>query len=67
MTEKRFTVKPQNDLFGVNDNTAEYNVVNGIPTELEAEWLCDTLNSLHKENEELKKRKCNVENYNCKK
>lgn len=55
MTEnKRFTVKPQNDLFGVNDNTAEYNVVNGIPTKIEAELLCDTLNSLHKENEELK-------------
>ena len=55
MTEnKRFTVKPQNDLFGVNDNTAEYNVVNGIPTKIEAEWLCDTLNSLYKENGELK-------------
>lgn len=58
MTEnKRFTVKPQNDLFGVNDNTAEYNVVNGIPTKIEAEWLCDTLNSLYKENGELKEER----------
>ena len=56
MTEKRFTVKPQDDLFAVVD---EYSldktcVVNGIRTEIETEWLCNLMNELNNENEELK-------------
>lgn len=49
MTEnKRFTVKPQDNYFGVTDNLTEdkVNVVNGIRTEIEAKWLCDLLNEL---------------------
>lgn len=58
MTEnKRFTIKPQDDLFGITDNyTADkMNVINGIWTEIEAKWLCDLLNELNDENEQLKK------------
>ena len=57
MTEKRFTIKPQDDYFGVTDNYSgdKVNVVNGIRTEIEAEWLCELLNELNDENEQLKK------------
>ena len=57
MTEnKRFTIKPQDDYFGVTDNysTDKVNVVNGIRTEIEAEWLCELLNELSEENKQLK-------------
>ena len=57
MTEKRFTIKPQDDLFGVVDNysTDKVCVINGIRTEIEAEWLCKDMNTLNDENEQLKK------------
>ena len=56
MTKKRFTIKPQDDYFGVTDNYSadKVNVVNGIRTEIEAEWLCELLNELHEENQELR-------------
>ena len=57
MTEnERFTVKPQDDLFAVVDNNSIdiVCVVNGIRTEIETEWLCDLLNELYDENEQLK-------------
>lgn len=56
MTKKRFTIKPQDDYFGITDNyTADkVNVINGIRTEIEAEWLCDLMNNLNDENEQLK-------------
>ena len=56
LTEKRFTTKSQDDYFGVIDNNVGDNVcvVNGIHTLIEAEWLCEVLNSLINENEQLK-------------
>ena len=57
MTEnKRFTIKPQDDLFGVVDNYSpdKICVVNGIRTEIEAKWLCNMMNDLNDENEQLK-------------
>ena len=56
MTEKRFTIKSQDDLFGVVDNYSadKVCVVNGIRTEIEAKWLCDVLNDLNDENEHIK-------------
>ena len=51
---KRFKIRPQDDYFGVNDCLQEFNVVNGIRTEIEAKWLCDLLNELNDENEEIK-------------
>ena len=64
MTEKRFTIKPQDDYFGVTDNYSadKVNVVNGIRTEIEAEWLCELLNELHDENEQLKQEKQAIKN-----
>lgn len=60
MTNKRFTIKPQDDLFGVVDNYSadKVCVINGIRTEIEAEWLCDLLNELNDENQKLKKALC---------
>lgn len=66
MAEKEhFTVQSQNGLFrvvetiseygGISSMPTEYNIVNGIPSEAEAEFLCNILNNLRKENEELKK------------
>lgn len=56
MTKKRFTIKQQDDYFGVVDNNTDDKscVVNGIRTEIEAEWLCDSMNKLNDENEQLK-------------
>ena len=58
MTEKRFTIKPQDDLFGVVDNYSADKVciINGIRTEIEAEWLCKDMNALNDENEQLRKQ-----------
>lgn len=58
MTEKRYTIKPQDDLFGVVDNYSadKVCVINGIRTEIEAKWLCKDMNTLNDENEELKQR-----------
>lgn len=46
MTEKRFTIKPQDDYWAVVDNYNEDKVciINGIHTEIEAIWLCTLLN-----------------------
>lgn len=57
MTAKRYTIKPQDDLFGVVDNYSpdKVCVINGIRTEIEAEWLCKDMNALNDENEQLKK------------
>ena len=56
MTEKRYTIKPQDDLFGVVDNYSadKVCVINGIRTEIEAKWLCKDMNTLNDENEQLK-------------
>ena len=56
MIEKRFTIKPQDDLFGVVDNYSadKVCVIHGIRTEIEAEWLCKDMNTLNDENEQLK-------------
>jgi len=58
MIEKRFTIKPQDDLFGVVDNYSadKVCVINGIRTEIEAEWLCKDMNTLNDENEQLKSK-----------
>lgn len=55
-TNKRFTIKPQDDLFGVVDNYSldKICVVNGIRTEIETKWLCNVMNDLNDENEQLK-------------
>lgn len=52
---KRFTIKPQDDYFGITDNNTadKVNVINGIRTEIEAKWLCDLLNELYDENSKL--------------
>lgn len=65
MTE-RFTIKPQDDLFGVVDNYSadKVCVVNGIRTEIEAKWLCDLMNELNNENINIKKQ-LNEECENC--
>ena len=57
ITEKRFTIKSQDDLFGVVDNYSadKVCVINGIRTEIEAKWLCKDMNTLNDENEQLKK------------
>ena len=60
MTE-RFTIRPQNDYFGVYDNLQEMNVVSGIPTGMEAKWLCGLLNDLYGETVELKKELLGVQ------
>lgn len=64
MSEKRFTIKPQDDYWAVVDNYNDDKVciINGIHTEIEAIWLCDFMNEqqseiddLNQENEALKK------------
>lgn len=56
MTAKRYTIKTQDDLFGVVDNYSadKVCVINGIRTEIEAKWLCKDMNTLNDENEQLK-------------
>ena len=56
MSKERFTVKNQDDYFGVVDNNTgdKTCVVNGIRTEIEAEWLCELMNDLAEENRKLK-------------
>lgn len=46
MSEKRFTIKPQDDYWAVIDNHNDDKVciINGIHTEIEAIWLCDFMN-----------------------
>lgn len=63
MTAKRYTIKPQDDLFGVVDNYSpdKVCVINGIRTEIEAEWLCKDMNALNDENEQLKRQVGNLE------
>ena len=62
MSEKRFTIKPQDGYWAVVDNyntvriingvhtDIEYDkvcIINGIHTEIEAVWLCDFMNEQH--------------------
>lgn len=65
MTEKRYTIKTQDDLFGVVDNYSadKVCVINGIRTEIEAEWLCKDMNTLNDENEQLKQSMDNLFDY----
>lgn len=58
MSEKRYTIKPQDDLFGVVDNYSpdKVCVINGIRTEIEAKWLCNDMNALNDDNEKLKQQ-----------
>ena len=46
MSEKRFTIKPQDDYWAVVDNYNDDKVciINGIHTEIEAIWVCDFMN-----------------------
>ena len=55
--EKRYTIKAQDDLFGVVDNYSadKVCVVNGIRTKIEAEWLCNEMNDLNDDKGQLKK------------
>ena len=55
MSEKRFTIKPQDDYWAVVDNHNEDKVciINGIHTEIEAIWLCDFMNEQQDLIEEL--------------
>ena len=48
---KRFAIKNQDDYFAIIDNYSmdKVGIVNGIRTLIEAEWLCDFMNDLHKE------------------
>ena len=74
MTEKRFTIKPQDDYWAVVDN---YNgdkvcIINGIHTEIEAIWLCNfmneqqaTISDLKDENEQLKEERNYFERKKC--
>jgi len=71
---KRFTIKSQDDLFGVVDNYSadKVCVINGIRTEIEAEWLCKDMNTLNDENEQLKAQLlydgdgvCNICKHQC--
>ena len=64
MTEKRYTIKPQDDLFGVVDNYSadKVCVINGIRTEIEAKWLCKDMNTLNDENEQLKQQLHEIQN-----
>lgn len=57
MIAKRYTIKPQDDLFCVVDNYSadKVCVINGIRTEIEAKWLCKDMNTLNDEIERLKK------------
>ena len=57
MIAKRYTIKPQDDLFGVVDNYSadKVCVINGIRTEIEAKWLCKDMNTLNDELDRLKK------------
>ena len=66
MSEKRFTIKPQDDYWAVVDNYNDDKVciINGIHTKIEAIWLCDFMNDqqaeideLKEENEQLRKDK----------
>ena len=63
MIAKRYTIKPQDDLFGVVDNYSadKVCVINGIRTEIEAKWLCKDMNTLNDENEQLKQQIGNLE------
>lgn len=46
MSEKRFTIKSQDDYWAVVDayNSDKVCIINGIHTEIEAIWLCDFMN-----------------------
>ena len=44
MTEKRFTIKPQDDYWAVVDNYNTICIINSIHTKIEAIWLCDFMN-----------------------
>lgn len=63
MIAKRYTIKPQDDLFGVVDNYSadKVCVINGIRTEIEAKWLCKDMNTLNDENEQLKQQLKSIE------
>ena len=39
-----YSVRKQTPYWAVRNNHAEYNVINGIQTKIEAKWLCDLLN-----------------------
>lgn len=45
----RYIVKTQNDYFNVTDTYNNVPIVNGIRTEIEAEWLADHINTLNDE------------------
>lgn len=45
----RYIVKTQDDYFNVTDTYNNVPIVNGIRTEIEAEWLADHINTLNDE------------------
>ena len=50
MTE-RYVVRQQGEnLWAVNDTIAEFNIVNGIPSKIEAKILADEMNELYSQN-----------------
>ena len=62
MNKKRFTIKPQDDYWAVVDNHDKDKIciINGIHTKIEAKWLCDFMNELSEENEQLRKDKAQL-------
>ena len=64
MTEKRYRVYQKGNYFAINDDIGEVAVISCIRTEIEAEWLCDLLNKLNDENEQLKKENKQLKHWN---
>lgn len=64
MSEKRFTIKPQDDYWAVVDNYNDDKVciINGIHTEIEAIWLCDFMNEQQAEIDDLKEENGKLRN-----
>ena len=51
MSEKRFTIKPQDCYWGITDNFSpdKVNIINGLHTKIEAKWVCAFLNEQQEE------------------
>ena len=59
---ERYIVRPQDDYFGVYDTVCEVNIVNGIRTEIEAEWLCKVVNRYEYEKNNLEYKMSRLRN-----
>lgn len=65
MSEKRFTIKSQDDYWAVVDNYNTVCIINGIHTKIEAIWLCDFMNEqqsiIHKDEISINTMMSNME------